>query len=122
MDLNNIAGSAIDGVTGALDGKKAEAEKTSFGSATLRFFISLIWGVVTFVILLAAFYAMWFHAAFDLFDVSSSLGIMAVVACFAITLITFLIPYLRKKGSFTRSCGVLCLGEGLWWLYILATL
>ena len=33
-------------------------------------------------------------------------------------IITFLIPYLRKKGTMTRFLGIMALGDALWWVYL----
>lgn len=36
-----------------------------------------------------------------------------------VALITFITPYLRKKGSFTFCCGIIAIADIVWWLCIL---
>jgi hypothetical protein len=99
---------------------KAKEEKTSFGSATLRFVISLIWFVITFVATLIAFICMFAGSMMETFTGDgNSFGILAIALCFIIFIVTFIVPYLRKKGSFTRWCGIVALGDAIWWIYIM---
>lgn len=108
--------------------QKAEGIDKAPENKTLRFFISLLWGVVTVLVSIFAFYAMFAHLFLDgakeLFgiEVTSGFGIFAVVICLVFAGITFLVPFLRKKGTFTRNCGMMLLGDGLWWLYLIFTL
>lgn len=119
--LDEIVSGAINVGQDKLQGKEVE-EKTTFGGGVLRFFISLIWFVITFAVSLAAFFAMVGQGLSDLFGGDSKgLGILAIAASLVLALITFCVPYLRKKGSLTRWCGIVCLGDAIWWIYILVT-
>lgn len=119
--LDEIVSSAISVGQNQIQGEEVN-EKTSFGSKILRFFISVIWFAITFVISLSAFFAMVGQGMSDMLGgESKQLGILAIAASLLIALITFCIPYLRKKGSFTRWCGIVCLGDAAWWIYLLVT-
>lgn len=73
------------------EGKK----KSSVGAKIFRFFFTLFWLVVVIGVDVAAFVVLN--------------PIIGAVIEFALFLITFIIPYLRKKGSYTRYWGWLAL-------------
>jgi hypothetical protein len=118
--IDELVGKAIGATEERLQGKESK-EKTTFGGAVLRFLVSTIWVVITLAASLVAFLGM------AVGDVADKLGsedgkticILAIGLCFVIFLLTFIIPYLRKKGSLTRWCGVLALVDALWWIYIM---
>lgn len=117
----SIASNTIDAITKNLDKNNAPEENTTFGSKLLRFIISFIWGFVTIIVTCLAFYAMFLSGMFNFFEISNNFAVFGIVAPLLIFIITFIIPYLRKKGSFTRSCGIIALGDALWWAYIYFT-
>lgn len=119
--LNEIVSSSIRIGKRKMQGEEVN-EKTSFGGMILRFFISFIWFIITFFVSLAAFYAMAGQGVSDMFGgESKGLGIFAIIASGLIFVITFCIPYLRKKGTLTRWCGIVSLGDAIWWIYLMAT-
>ena len=121
--IDELVGSAISVGEDKLQGEAVE-EKTSAGSKVLRFFISLIWFAVTFVISLIAFLAMVGDGASKFLGGEESgggLGFLAVGISLLVGIITFCVPYLRKKGSLTRWCGIVSLGDAAWWIYLLAS-
>lgn len=119
--LDEIVSGAISAGQDKMHGEEVQ-EKTSFGGGVLRFFISFIWFIITLAVSLAALFAMVGQGMSDMLGgESNTLGILAIGASLLIALITFCIPYLRKKGSFTRWCGIVCLGDAAWWIYLLAT-
>lgn len=113
MDMDNLVGSAIDAGEDHLGGKEATNAKKE--NKFVRFLVSLIWGVIAFVVSLGAFLCMFGEGMSD----KKELGYLAIGASALVWLLTFLIPYLRRKGTFTRWCGVLALGDAIWWAYIL---
>ena len=124
MDFTSeITGAAIGAAATKLQGKSKE-EKTSFGAKVLRFFVSLIWVLLAVTISLVGAAAMVGGALANIFNIEGSkefytfgIGISIIFA-----LITFLIPYLRKKGSTTRWCGILAICDALWWAYLMITM
>ena len=119
--LDKIVSSAISVGQDKMHGEEVQ-EKTSFGGAVLRFFISLVWFFITFAVSAASLVAMTGQGLSDMLGgESNTLGVLAIGASLLMALITFCIPYLRKKGSFTRWCGIVCLGDAAWWIYLMAT-
>lgn len=122
--LDKIVSAGINATQKTLDKEPDKEVESGFGKKTVRFVVSLIWGIVTFVVSLAAFLSMMAHVALDglneIFgiEVSEEFGIFAVVICLIMSAVTFIVPYLRKKGTYTRWCGIMLLCDGLWWLYI----
>lgn len=126
--MDFLASLGIGAIEKKLDGKPENEVPETAGQKTARFFVSIVWGLTTFIVSLLAFYAMWGQTALSFlgdifsFEVSSGLGIFAIVISLLFAGITFFVPFLRKKGTFTRSCGIMLLGDALWWIYIWATL
>lgn len=118
---DSLVGSAIGVAEDKLQGSEQPLEKNKNGC--LRFFISFIWGIITFVASLIAFLAMIVGSMKSFFHEPGGkvLSLLAIGLCFLIFLITFIVPYLRKKGTFTRWCGVCALGDAIWWIYILVS-
>ncbi len=117
---DDLVGSALNAAEDRLQGEEKE-EKTTFGGGVLRFVVSTIWFIITLAASIIALYAM---AAGDFADFLGDkrgklLCFLAIGLCFLVFLITFIIPYLRKKGSLTRWCGIVALGDALWWIYIM---
>lgn len=122
LDIDSIVGAGISAAEDTLDGKGEEQkEKNTFFGILIRFIVTIIWFVITFVVSLGAFYAMWAGSMIDFLggDDGMSLCYLAIGASFLVFLITFIIPYLRKKGTLTRWLGIVALGDALWWIYIL---
>lgn len=117
-----LVGSAINAAENKLHGE-AEEEKMSVGGGVLRFFVSLLWVLLTLAVSALAFYAMMAGAGASLlgFEDGKILCFVAIGLCLLITVLTFIIPYLRKKGSLTRWCGVVALGDAIWWIYLTLT-
>lgn len=122
IDLDDVASFAIGKAEDKLQGEEKE-EKTTFGGAVLRFFVSLIWVIITFVASLVAFLAMTGGSVLSFLgnENGKPICILAIGLCFLIFLLTFIIPYLRKKGTLTRWCGIVALGDAVWWIYLLMT-
>ena len=120
---DELVGSAIDVAQDKLHGKEKE-EKTTFGGMLLRFLISTIWVVFTLLVSVVAFLGVVsgsFMAEFLGDENGHVICLLAIGLCLAIFLITFIVPYLRKKGSMTRWCGIVALGDALWWIYLMVT-
>ncbi|MBR5653790.1 MAG: hypothetical protein IKX22_06880 [Prevotella sp.] len=70
----------------------------------IRFIISLIWLIISIGI--------------DAFAITTRSYLVGAGAEFAFFLITFIIPYLRRKGSYTRYWGWLALFQGFFLLFL----
>lgn len=119
IDIDDVASFAIGKAEDKLQGE-SKKEKTSIGGAILRFFVSIIWFIIAVAATLGGAAAMVggdFKRFFG--KDGSALYIIGIGVCFVVFVITMLIPFLRKKGSFTRWCGIVCLGDALWWIYLL---
>lgn len=117
--MDDVASFAIGKAEDKLHGEEKN-EKTTIGGAILRFFVSIIWFVVAFIATFGGAIAMVggdFKRFFG--EDGSELYIIGIGVCLVVFIITMLIPFLRKKGSFTRWCGIVCLGDALWWIYLL---
>lgn len=79
----------------------APAEKKE--NKVVRFFVTLIWLVIA--------------VGVDIYAIVSKGFMVGAIAEGAFFLITFIIPYLRKKGSYTRWFGFLALLSALWFAY-----
>lgn len=117
--MDDIASAVIDKTEEKLD-KAGNKKKTSVGGFFLRCIISIIWFVVAIVTTIGGAVAMTSGDVASFFGSNDAtpLYIIGIGACLAVFLITFLVPYLRK-GSFTRWMGIICLGDALWWIYLL---
>ena len=102
-------------------GESDPNEKMTVGGGALRFIVSLVWFLITGVILIVSLYAMAAGFIGTAFDFEPTLCYLAIAACLVIGAVTFIVPYLRKKGSLTRWCGIVAIGEAVWWMYLLAT-
>ena len=119
--LNDIVEGAIGIGQEKMQGKESD-EKTTFKGGVLRFFVSLIWFLITLAVSIGAFFAMAGQVLSDMMGgESNKLGILAIAASLAVAVITFCVPYLRKKGTLTRWCGIVCLGDAAWWIYLMVT-
>ena len=117
---DDLVSTAIGATENRLQGQEKE-EKTSFAGGCLRFFVSTIWFIITFLASMVAFLGMWLGSVADFLGDGRGkvVCVLAIGLCFVIFLLTFIIPYLRKKGSLTRWCGIVALGDALWWIYIM---
>ncbi|MBR0268817.1 MAG: hypothetical protein IJQ48_02255 [Prevotella sp.] len=120
IDLDDVASFAIGKTEEKLQGKEKE-EKTTIGGFILRFIISIIWFVIAAIATIGGAVAMTGGevATFLGDERGPELYVIGIGLCLAVFIITFLVPFLRKKGSFTRWCGIVCLGDALWWIYLL---
>lgn len=119
IDMDDVASFAIGKAEDKLQGEERK-EKTTFGGAILRFFVSIIWFVIAAAATFGGAAAMVggdFNRIFG--GGGSGLYVIGIGVCLAVFILTMLIPFLRKKGSFTRWCGIVCLGDALWWIYLL---
>ena len=120
FDIDDVASYAIDKAGDKLQGKEKE-EKTTFGGCLLRTIVSTIWFIVAFAASLFGVLAMTGGETMNFLGGEGGMVVCAlgIGACLLVFIITMLVPYLRKKGSFTRWCGIVCLVDALWWIYIL---
>lgn len=119
--LDEVVGTAISVGEDKLVGEKKE-EKQTAGAKVKRFFISLLWLIVAAGVSVGGAICMFKDQTEEVFGMEkSNFGILAIVASGAVAAITFLVPYLRKKGSYTRYLGILALGDAIWWIYILCS-
>jgi len=120
IDMDDVASFAIGKAEDKLQGEEKK-EKTTVGGFLLRFIVSIIWFIAAAVATIGGALAMTGGemASFLGDESGPALYVIGIGLCLAIFIITFLVPYLRKKGSFTRWCGIVCLGDALWWIYLL---
>ena len=118
--LDEIVGIGISATEEKLHGEKKE-EKQTFGGALLRFIVSIVWFVVAVGASLLGAMAMVGDFFSNLMGEGRGLAVLALLLSGGVALITFIVPYLRKKGSMTRWFGIVCLGDFIWWCYLLMT-
>ena len=120
IDMDDVASFAIGKAEDKLQGKEKK-EKTTVGGFLPRLIVSIIWFVVAVVATIGGALAMTGGEFASILGNENGpvLYIIGIGLCLAVFIITFLIPYLRKKGSFTRWCGIVCLGDAIWWIYLL---
>ena len=82
-----------------------DSEQVKKENKVIRFFVSLIWFALS--------------VGVDLYAVFSEGYLLGAIAEFVFFIITFLVPYLRKKGSYTRWFGWLALIQGAWLIYLM---
>ncbi len=70
----------------------------------IRFIVTLVWLIISIGI--------------DVYAVMSKGYIIGAVAEFVFFIVTFCVPYLRKKGTYTRWFGWLALLQAAWLLYL----
>ena len=70
----------------------------------IRFIVSIVWLVVSIAI--------------DFIAIKTNGYIIGAIAELAFFIVTFSIPYLRKKGTYTRWWGWLALLQAGWLLYL----
>ena len=118
--MDNIVSFAIGKAEDKLQGEEKQ-EKTTVGGFLLRFIVSLVWLIITLVASVIAFLAMVGGSFLDILgnEDGKPICILAIGLCLLVFFITFLIPYLRKKGTLTRWCGIVALGDAAWWIYLL---
>lgn len=121
IDVDDVASFAIGKAEDKLQGKENE-KKTTFGGCLLRSVVSTIWFIVAFVASLFGYLAMSGGLTRRFFGDTRGIAIciLGIAICLLVFIITMLIPYLRK-GAWTRWFGIVCLGDALWWIYILVS-
>lgn len=76
----------------------------------VRFIVTIIWLVMAIGVDALAVY-LWF-------SLGNAAGLFLGAIFEAIFgVVTFCVPYLRKKGSYTRWFGVLAILSAVWWIY-----
>lgn len=120
--MDDVASFAIGKAEDKLQGKEKK-EKTTVGGFFLRFIVSLVWFFITLAATIVAYLAMVGGSFLDILGDENGKPIcfLAIGVCLLIFIITFLVPYLRKKGTLTRWCGIVALGDAAWWIYLLVT-
>ena len=117
--MDDVASFAIGKAEDKLQGEEKK-EKTTFGGVILRFFVSIIWFAIAAITTFGGAAAMVGGDFKNFFGGDgTALYVLGIGVCLAVFILTMLIPFLRKKGSFTRWCGIVCLGDALWWIYLL---
>ncbi|MDE7413405.1 MAG: hypothetical protein K2N05_06415 [Muribaculaceae bacterium] len=119
--LDEIVSAGLNVAEDKLQGTPEQEEKKSAGSKLLRFFISLIWGVVCFLVSMVAVIGI-ITGKMPGFAEKPIFLVLSIGLCILLSIITFSVPYLRKKGSFTRWCGIVLLGDAIWWIYVICTM
>jgi hypothetical protein len=71
----------------------------------IRFIVTILWLVLSIGI--------------DVFAVISKGYLIGAIAEIIFFIVTFCVPYLRKKGSYTRWFGILALGQAAWLIYLM---
>jgi hypothetical protein len=86
--------------------------------------VSIVWFIIALFIFILTFFSSSINLIGQIFQDSdlSTIGIIGLIISILFVLITFLVPYLRKKGSFTRWLGIIVCFDIVWCIYILATL
>lgn len=74
-------------------------------NAFVRFLVSLVWLAISIGV--------------DIFAIKSESYLVGSIAEFVFAAITFTVPYLRKKGTYTRWWGWLALAQGIWLAYLM---
>lgn len=101
--------------------KSTNSEETnkSSESRVLRFFVTLIWVILATVFSIGGAILMVGHDYESFFSGNSNLGYLGIALPLLFFIVTFCVPYLRKKGTTTRWCGLVLLGDAIWWIYLL---
>ena len=101
QDLGFIAATSV--VENKLEGERQRnAPKENW---FIRFVVTIIWLVLSIGI--------------DVFAVFSKGYLIGAIAEIIFCIVTFCVPYLRKKGSYTRWFGILALGQAAWLIYLM---
>lgn len=108
--IDDIASAAIDKAQ-----DKMQGEESNERFSGKRLLITIVWVVLACLISLFTFLG----AGAAMVGGSSTLFILALVLGIAFAGVTFFVPFLRKKGSMTRWCGIVVLGDLAWILYVL---
>lgn len=119
MDLDSIVSASISAGESALDKKANSNEKQTSGQIFLRFVVSFVWVLVAVIASTVGLIAVCFHGVAEFLGEHTILGYIGIGLPLVIFIITFIVPYLRKKGTTTRWCGITCLGDAIWWAYII---
>ena len=85
--------------------KNTLVEETQKENKVTRFFVTLVWLVIAVGVDFIA-----------IFTEGYAIGMVVELAFF---IITFSVPYLRKKGTYTRYWGWLALASAIWFGYLL---
>jgi hypothetical protein len=124
---DKIVSETIDKTEEKLDkcGKSPKKKDNMF----VRFIVSLFWFFILFIIniVVLGLGTMGFLHDFSealasgVFHDSRTLEICGIVLSGLFALITFLVPYLRRKGSFTKWLGIISIFDVIWYAYLIIT-
>ena len=73
----------------------------------IRFIVTIVWLVLS--------------VGVDVYALLKESYLIGAGTEFAFFLITFMVPYLRKKGTYTRWFGWLALMQGAWLIYLMVS-
>ncbi|MBQ8051784.1 MAG: hypothetical protein IJ197_09475 [Bacteroidaceae bacterium] len=96
-------------------------KSNSFVKGVKRFIVSFIWFLIAFIFSFLGLLAVCVGDMKEVLRDEDGIPIylLGIGLPLLVAIITFLVPYLRKKGSLTLWCGLTCLFDALWWIYLL---
>lgn len=120
-----VVGAAIDKTEDSLENGGQEPKKKD--NMFVRFIITLLWFVIAVVINVVAlglgavgiFRDLLAALQTGIFQDSRVLEISGIILSGIYALVTFIVPYLRRKGTFTRWFGIVAVGDVLWYIYLI---
>lgn len=121
--LDFIVGKFLNHAEDAAQGNGENLAPETSGQKTLRVFLNILYAIVTFAFLALGLYAMLGGAVLSVFeaDLSKSICMVGIIVPLIFGIATLFVPFLRRPGSFTRSCAVTLIIESLWWAYVYFT-
>lgn len=122
IDIDDVASFTAEKAQDKMKGEE-QKDRTTVGGFFLRFIVSLVWLLITIAATFVAYFAMLGGSFLDILgdEDGNPICFLAIGICLIVFIITFLVPYLRKKGTLTRWCGIVALGDAAWWIYLLTT-
>lgn len=122
---DKIVGAAIDKTEENLENGGKTPKKHD--NPVVRFIVTLIWFIILLIINFVTFGLGFIGTMRDTFEFldsgifhdSRTLEIVGIITSGVFALITFIIPYLRRKGSFTKWMGIISIGDVIWYAYLI---